>query len=245
MSIISRCSWLASLLILGLSGLLSSTRGDDLPAPLSSTQQEHVHVFIIHGLDPLDYANLRGVRDYCHRHGYRHTTCAQFFHGPQVVSRICAVKASDPSAKILLFGFSAGTLTTRTVANTLHNKHGINVDVIVYTSGITMLDREYNRPSFVGKIIHIRDRSMITGGVELSSAENHKFNDAWHFGTASHDHTLAMLRRELDRLANDSPITLTPDLAHATQKVDTATPSSWDIARPSLTLLPPPRFVAK
>lgn len=228
----------------------------DLAAPpVAGCQQSQVHVFIIHGLDPFDVANLRGVREYCHQRGYLQTTYAQFYHGPQVVERIRLVKANDPNAKILAFGFSAGTLTTRHVVNTLHSKHGIDVDVVLYTSGITMLDREYNRPGFVGKVIHVRDRSLVTAGVELSAAENYKYNDAWHFGTPAHQNTLDLLGRELDRLARETPIVLPPGLPHQAASAPTHTtlktenapskPSSWDVVRPSTSLLPPPRFVAK
>jgi hypothetical protein len=237
------------LILLGALTLSAPVAADDeVTMPVAGCQQSQVHVFIIHGLDPFDYANLRGLRDHCHKQGYLQTTYAQFYHGPWVTDRIRAIKANDPSAKILIFGFSAGTLTARTVTNTLHSKHGIDVDVVVYTSGITMLDREYNRPSFVGKVIHIRDRGLI-GGLELSRAENYKYTDAWHFGTATHERTLAVLDRELNRLAAATPITLPPGVPHMTAKTDgvttASTTSTWDVVRPADSLLPPPRFITK
>ncbi len=243
---------------LALSFLLTLLAGFALtgPAPAQETtipvagcQQSQVHVFIIHGLDPFDYANLRGLRDHCHKQGYMQTTYAQFYHGPWIIDRVRQIKANDPGAKVLVFGFSAGTLTARSVVNTLHSKHGIDVDVVVYTSGITMLDREYNHPSFVGKVIHIRDRSLLTGGVEFSRGENYKYRDAWHFGTPTHENTLAVLDRELNRLAADTPIVLPPGVPHMAAKTDGAATvsksTSWDVVKPADMLMPPPRFITK
>lgn len=249
-TVLSRLVAALSLMVSGL----SPAAAQDAPQ-VAGSQQSHVHIYFIHGLDPFDLANLHGVREYCRQRGYSQTTLAQFYHGPWVIDRIRQVKASEPDAKILLFGFSAGTLTARTVANTLHSKYGIDVDEIIYTSGITMLDREYNHPSFVGKIVHIRDRSLVTGGVELSTAENIKYGDVWHFGTPAHPDTLELLGHDLDRLAQETPITLPPELSsppatttHTTLKAGAPSPSRpsvWDVARPSFSLLPPPQFVAK
>ena len=160
----------------------------------------HVHVFLIHGLDPLDVGNLRGLRDTIAGWGYETPRLVQFFQGGIVIRDIARLKADDPQARILLFGFSAGAATSSWVINRLHHHHGINVDTVVYAAGITLLDIEYNHPPFIGKIIHIRDGAPILHGIQLTGAENYRFTDVWHFGSPTHSNTLAILQHELARL---------------------------------------------
>src|SRR6516164_2582567 len=62
----------AALLLLGPAGCMSFLHPVDRPAPeqlacceqLPTACRQQVYVFFIHGVDPLDYANLSGVRDY-------------------------------------------------------------------------------------------------------------------------------------------------------------------------------------
>jgi hypothetical protein len=206
-----------------------------------------VHVYFIHGLDPLDAANLRGVREFCHENGFTRTTLAQFYHGPEVARRICNLKACQPDARVLLFGFSAGTCTTRNIVAMLHNKHGIDVDTVIYTSGITLGNNDYSRPPYVGKVVHILDRGKIAPGTTLNNAENYKYSDVWHFGSPTHPQTLAVLLRELRALADDSaPVEAHSPLAPAqtTSHADKSR-SVWDAVKPSKHLAEPPRFAGR
>jgi hypothetical protein len=221
---------------------------------------ERVHIFFIHGLDPLDAANLQGVREFCHHHGFWQTTLAQFYHGPEVAQRIRCVKDADPHARILIFGFSAGTCTSRSVVYTLHEKSGIDVDTVIYTSGITLGDNDYSRPDYVGKVIHIRDCGKLLSGVTLSGAENYKYTDVWHFGSPTHPQTLALLLRELHDLSLSIPHDLSAGRLSAaaiqpteqipihmtgTSQAVHRPPSTWDIVRPASALTVPPRFTVK
>jgi hypothetical protein len=213
-----------------------------------------VHVFFIHGLDPCDLANLRGVREYCHRHGFTNTTLAQFYHGPWVVERIRKIRECDPGAPILIFGFSAGTCTARNTVHVLHKKYGIDVNTVIYTSGITLSDNSYSCPDHIAKVIHIRDCSHISGKF-LPGAENYKYTDVGHFGTPTHPNTLAVLLEELNALAAQVPQPITTSGVFSPSNLDSApvsvlktpaasVPSGWDVVRPAA-LPSPPSFRAR
>lgn len=159
--------------------------------------KQKVYLYFVHGLDPFDIANLAGLERHFRDLGYSHTRLLQFYDSDEIIEDICQVKASNPDARIMILGFSAGTLTTSSVINTLHHKHQIDVDLVVYTAGIALMDTEEARPTYIGKIIHILDGGMVLPGVELTGADNYRFEDVWHFGTPSHANTMGIIEAEL------------------------------------------------
>lgn len=165
-------------------------------APVSSNQS-HVYIFFIHGLDPCDHANLRGVEQTCRDLGYTNTTYLTLQQGSEAVSHVICTKAKDPQARIVIYGYSAGADVARRVANKLHDREGIDVDLLFYVSGIILIDTKSARPEYVGKIIHILDGGKIIPGMKLSGADNYRFTDIWHFDTPMDPRTLAILEEEL------------------------------------------------
>lgn len=163
--------------------------------------KSHVHVVFIHGIDPLDLGNLTKVVSCCKEDGYHALHVLTYHERREVIETITAIKCADPSARILIFGYSAGAATARYVVKGLHEHHGIDIEVVMYISGIMLRDTPFSRPDYVGKIIHILDSGRVIPGTELTGAENHRFTDVWHFGTPTHPQTLQILKRELDSLA--------------------------------------------
>lgn len=161
----------------------------------------HVYIYFIHGLDPCDYANLRGVEAIVHDLGYANTVYVTLHQGEDVVSHVICTKAKDPQARIVIYGYSAGADIARRVTNKLHDRDGIDVDLLFYVSGIILIDTKSARPEYVGKIIHILDGGKIIPGMKLSGADNYRFSDVWHFGTPMHPRTLAILEEELKQQA--------------------------------------------
>lgn len=159
--------------------------------------KQNVYLYFIHGLDPFDIADLAGLERHFRDLGYYHTRLLQFYESDEIIEDIRQVKAFNPDARIMILGFSAGTLTTSSVINTLHHKHQIDVDLVVYTAGIALMDTEEARPTYIGKIIHILDGGMVLPGVELTGADNYRFEDVWHFGTPSHANTMGIIEAEL------------------------------------------------
>ena len=50
--------------------------------------KEHVYVFIVHGTDPLDYANLGGLKQFCHELGFPNVYLGQIYHGEAIREEI-------------------------------------------------------------------------------------------------------------------------------------------------------------
>src|SRR4029079_19289987 len=50
--------------------------------------KDHVYVFLIHGMDPLNYANLSGLRDYIQGLGFHKTYYGQLSHTPHFTREI-------------------------------------------------------------------------------------------------------------------------------------------------------------
>jgi len=166
-----------------------------------SSDPSHVYIYFIHGLDPCDYANLRGVEQICHDLGYANTVYVTMHQSEDVVSHVNCTKARDPQARIVIYGYSAGADIARRVTNKLHDRDGIDVDLLFYVSGIILIDTRSARPEYVGKIVHILDGGKIIPGMKLSGADNYRFSDVWHFGTPMHPRTLAILEEELKQQA--------------------------------------------
>jgi len=166
-----------------------------------SADPSHVYVYFIHGLDPCDRANLRGVEHYCHELGFANTVFVALHQGADVVSHVECTRAHDAKARIVIYGYSAGSDIARRTVNTLHDRDGIDVDLLFYVSGITLIDIKSSRPEYVGKIVHILDGGKFIPGMQLTGAENYRFSDLGHFGTPMDSRTLAIFKSELEQQA--------------------------------------------
>src|SRR6266571_8540722 len=61
--------------------------------------KDHVYIFLINGLDPLEYANLRGVRGHLYALGFSQTYYAQLYHGHSIKKEVCRLHEEDPDAR--------------------------------------------------------------------------------------------------------------------------------------------------
>lgn len=193
--------------------------------------REHVYVFIVHGVDPLDYANLNGLQRYCQDLGYANTYLGQLFHKGGVYKEVCRVQAQDPEARIVCIGFSAGANVVRDVVREL-GAHGGYVDLVVYCGGNTLKDVPESRPENVGKVIHVLATGYVWKGVPLDGAENVRYADVWHFGSPSHPETLRKLAEELATVAGRVPVIATHlEPAEAPRSTQPLQPG-WDALKP-------------
>jgi hypothetical protein len=183
--------------------------------------REHVHIFFLHGLDPLDYANLHGVREYFHSLGFVNTHYGQLYHGPTFTKEIRRIHAADPEARFVLMGFSAGANVARSMVHSLRDEDGIPIDLLVYMGGNTLENTPESRPEGVGKVVHILATGYIWKGTAIDDAENLKHADAWHFGSPTHAATLEVLTRELMVVAANVPYV---ERDYAAEQPDAPTP---------------------
>jgi hypothetical protein len=200
---------------------------------------------LVHGLDPLDTANLSGVRDYCNRLGFHQTYYGQLYHTAFFRKEIRRIHQEDPDAHFVLIGFSFGANMVCSLAQAVKDD-GITIDLLVYLGGNTLENTTADRPGNAGPIIKVRAKGWVRHGAEIDGAENIQESDVWHFGSPTHARTLDALTQELTRIASSVPIQEPAVLNRSTvpaepvptprsvQPPPTASkPDEWDFLRPA------------
>jgi hypothetical protein len=227
--------------------------GESLPAPC----RNHVHIFIIHGLDPFDLANLNGLAEYIQQLGYLKTHYGQLYHLWEFKKEMRRIHKQEPQARFVVIGFSLGTNVACELANAVQ-EDGIIIDLLIYLGGeYTLGNTPRTQPKNATRILNI----MAEGGFghAYDRAENICYNDVWHFGSPTHPQTRELLARELVALAarvpyHDKPPPLPPELENEIplprrltpdqlQQTSSYLPSGWnflDSRSGSVELRPPP-----
>ncbi len=167
--------------------------------------KDHVYIFLINGLDPLEYGNLRGVRSHLQALGFSQTYYAQLYHGHSIKKEVRRLHEEDPEARFVLIGFSFGANLARWVTRQVQEA-GISIDMLVYISGNTMRNIPRDRPDNAGMIVNITASELLRNGAKLDDAENDQLKNARHFGAPTHPDTLRALERGLATVAERVPM---------------------------------------
>jgi hypothetical protein len=167
--------------------------------------RDHVYVFFVDGMDPLNFANLSGVCEYVQALGFNKTYWGQLFHTPVYTKKIREIQQQDPEAHFVLIGFSFGANAIRDIANEVR-KDNIFVDLLVYLGGNTLENSPRDQPDNVGHIINILATGWIWNGADMDRAENLSVPDVWHFGSPTHRETLKVLAQNLAVIAETIPV---------------------------------------
>lgn len=246
-------SWLVAAGLLTGSGCLSilhpieSHRADYAPIcqEIPRCSKDHVYIFQIHGLDPLDYANLHGLNDHLRSLGFRKTYHGQLYHTSHFGREIRRIHQEDPDARFVLLGFSFGANMVRSLAHAA-KAEGISIDLLVYLGGNTLKDIPRDRPENCAKIVNILAKGCIWNGANIEGAENVDLPDAYHFGSPTHPYTLQLMTRELAVVAAAVPVAAArPHPMPTVQEEPTPRPitepdptvrDEWDFLKPATTL---------
>lgn len=201
---------LALLLAAPCSGWSQETAdGIEFARQLPSEAKQHVYLFFLNGIDPLEFGNLSGLRDFCRDLGFAKSWYGQFYHRWYFQRVIEDIHQRDPEARLAIIGFSAGALAARDLAHAL-NREDIAVDLLVYIGGATLTNSRRSRPENVRRLIHIRANDPIFRGWAIEGADNLKCEDAWHFGTPMHPETRRLLAEALGEVAGRIPVAQPP-----------------------------------
>jgi hypothetical protein len=177
----------------------TATACQDLPAPC----REHIHVFLIDGLDPCDLANLRGVRDYVNALGFQNTRYGQFYDAEPFGDEIRRIHKDDAAARFVVIGFSLGARRARGMVESLQGD-GVHVDLLVYLDGKSLMYVSPDAPGNVDRVLSAVGPGVVWTAPQLPGADNVVLSDVWHFGVPSHPRTLEALARELAMVAGES-----------------------------------------
>jgi hypothetical protein len=198
--------------------------------------RSHVYIFLIHGMDPFDWANLTGVCDYCHALGFSKTYYGQLYHTLKFEKEMRRIHAEDPSARFVLVGFSFGANMVRYLANSAKDD-GIAIDLLVYLGGNTLKNEEHDQPANAARIVNILASGCVWNGAWMDRAENIHETDVYHFGTPSHPETLRVLGEELAVAA--SHVQVVEDVpGSAPVPAQPAERGEWDFLKPVSRLKP-------
>ncbi|MGH7174361.1 MAG: hypothetical protein ACRELF_07600 [Gemmataceae bacterium] len=175
-------------------------QGEMIPAP----SRHHVHIFLIHGLDPLDLANLDGLTEYIQQLGYLKTHYGQLYHSWEFKKEMRGIHERDPQARFVLIGFSFGANMARDLANAV-KENGIAIDLLIYLGGNTLENNQETQPDHVVHIVNILALGCIWNGTTMDRANNIHYTNVLHFGSPTHPQTRELLARELAVVAARVP----------------------------------------
>jgi hypothetical protein len=172
---------------------------------LPQCARSHVYIFLVNGVDPINCANLTGMRDYLQSLGFIKTYYGQLYHTHYYTKEIRRLHCEDPDARFVLIGFSCGATTVRIIAQSV--KHdGISIDLLVYVSGACLKNAPRDYPENVHRVINIQADSCIGYTPSLNGAENTRLCKVGHFAAPSHHFTQETLVRELTAIAGTVPV---------------------------------------
>jgi len=196
--------------------------------------RDHVYIFFVNGLDPLNKDNLNGLRDYVNRLGFNQTYYCQLYHYWWVEKEIHRLAQTDPEAHFVLVGFSFGTNEVCSITRHLQ-AHQIPIDLLIYLGGDTLHNVPKDRPANARRIINITARGcnllflgLIWDGVDLDGATNVRVTEVGHSSLPTYRQTVELLSRSLAEVASAVPV---------------ATPLSPPVMPAALLTAPTPRPV--
>jgi hypothetical protein len=181
-------------------------------APATDCQRDHVHVFLVNGMDPFFFCQFNKMPCYVRSLGYEHVYLGQMTARGKFLKEIRNVRATDPCARIALVGFSTGANTVCSMTHTL-KEEGCEVDLLIYLGGCWMFNLDSSRPQNAERIVNIRDSGLVTltgtllRGQNVDGAENVRIPGlTLHLMTPLHPTTQDTLARVLDALAAEVPV---------------------------------------
>jgi hypothetical protein len=174
-------------------------------AEIPTRCRSHVYVFFVHGMDPLDCANLRGLRDHVQSLGFIKTYYGQLYHTGYFEKEIVRLHKVDPDARFALVGFSFGANMVRDICHAVE-ADGVQIDLLVYLGGNTLHNVPEDRPANAAQIVNILATGCVWNGDTLDGAVNVNYTDVYHFGSPTHVKTLTVLAEELTKVAWRVPL---------------------------------------
>jgi hypothetical protein len=201
-------------------------------------ERNHVYVFFLNGLDPVNCCNLTGVRDCVQRLGFIKTYYGQPFHYWWFASEIRRLRHDDPDARFVLVGSQWGANLVCSLARDLRGDD-ITIDLALLLDGCWLDCKAERQPDNVDRIVHLWSRTCLLKGKDYPGAENVCIEGANVFGCGGHPETMERLALELSVVAagipietNDLPV---PPEAPAPQPVEDKMPQvskKWDFLQP-------------
>lgn len=172
---------------------------------LPDCARDHVHVFLLNGLDPLRLGNLDGLAECVRSLGFSHVYYGELWDGHRTARRVRQIRSDDPGARIILLGYSFGANLVRSVTHEVAHD-GIKIDLLIYLVGDTVFDGAGSMPGNACRVINIRAWGwvLLAGGLingqDLTGAENVHLRCVRHLCVPMQPAVQELLARELVKL---------------------------------------------
>jgi hypothetical protein len=174
---------------------------------LQTADRDHVHVYFINGLDPLDKGNLIGLSERVRELGFQNVSFAQMYDEPAMRREIVETYRQDPAARFVLVGFSFGANVVNYLAGDVQ-EDGVPIALLVYLGGDTLTNSADYRPANAQHIVNVTAQGcvwlcagLIWQGIEIDGAENLRFENVDHFHIPTDPRVLQILREQLSAIA--------------------------------------------
>jgi hypothetical protein len=197
----------------------------------------HLHLFFVQGADPLDTADLEGLKETMQALGFTQAWYGASFHAPQLKKAIASACHEDAKAHFVLVGYGKGVKTAVDLANTVGTQ-GVHFDLMV------CLGERADKPACVS--------SQITVLTFNEPCDLHE-KDVVHVPADKkskiplHPETVELLARELYTLAGGIPSetdlpkmyspehepTPRPRLHMPSEQVSNQERDEWDFLKPA------------
>ena len=205
-----------------------------LPQPC----RNHVYVFFMNGLDPVNCCNLTGLRDCVQKLGFIKTYYGQPMHFYWFASEIRRLHCEEADARFVLVGSQWGANLVCSLADYLRYDN-VSIDLAVLLDGTTLDCNPRHRAGNIARVVHLWSGQGILKGKEYPGAENVCIEDGRTLGCVGHPETVERLALELSVLAASVPVPagepLVPETAPEPRPVEEQMPQvskEWDFLLP-------------
>jgi hypothetical protein len=173
---------------------------------LPACARDHVHIFLLNGLDPARVGNLVGLGDFVRSLGFEHVYYGELWNGHRTANEVRRIHREDSVARIVLLGYSFGANLVRWITHEVA-RDGIKIDVLIYLVGDTVFDGPRSRPENACRLINIRAWGFVLlaggaiNGQDIAGAENVHLPGVRHLCVPMQPAVQEVLARELVKLA--------------------------------------------
>jgi hypothetical protein len=167
-------------------------------ADITSFAVPNTRVYVINGLDPFGWGGLSQMADRIRDSGYPDTRFGRWYQSLRYEREIRQMHRDDPSAQVVLIGYSLGVYRAKAMANRL-TRDGIPVAMVGYIGGDYLRNTPSSTPGGVPVVNVTGNGYLLTGknlffnGTEISGADNVRLPGVNHFGLPKQEQTLNAL----------------------------------------------------
>lgn len=163
--------------------------------------RNHVYVFFLLGVDPIDCADVSGLRDHLQSLGFIKAYLGDWFYRDHFVKEIRKIHEKDPLARFAVVGYCLGAVKARELAGKLQGDEQ-PIDLLVYLGeGV-----EGPRPGNVLKLVNIQGTRCLGKSPQVEGAENITYPEVSVKKSVKHPQTLDLLVRELTLVGSRVPV---------------------------------------